>query len=115
MSGPQSRIVAAAQAAATVTDAQGRTITLRRIGALEKLRLFKAAGPQLAQNEPYLAMALLASAVSAIDDVPMPAPANEAQIEMIVQKLGDEGLAAVAGAFQAAQADKRANQDSAKN
>jgi hypothetical protein len=115
MSGPQSRIVAAAQAAATVTDAQGRTITLRRIGALEKLRLFKAAGPQLAQNEPYLAMALLASAVSAIDDVPMPAPANEAQIEMIVQKLGDDGLAAVATAFRAENEGKPRREESAKN
>ena len=53
--------------------------------------------------------------IAAIDDLPLPAPANEGQIEMIVQKLGDEGLAAVAAAFQAAQADKRANQDSAKN
>ncbi len=115
MGGPQSRIVAAAETATTITDALGRKLVLRRIGALEKLRLFKAVGPQLGQNEPYLAMALLACAVAAIDDLPLPAPANEGQIEMIVQKLGDEGLAAVAGAFQAAQADKRANQDSAKN
>ena len=115
MSGPQSRIVAAADTATTITDTLGRRLVLRRLGALEKLRLFKAVGPQLGQNEPYLAMALLASAVVAIDDLPLPAPANEGQIEMIVQKLGDEGLAAVAGAFRAASADKQAAQDSAKN
>jgi hypothetical protein len=115
MNGPQSRIVAAADAATTVTDALGRRLVLRRLGALEKLRLFKAVGPQLGQNEPYLAMALLACAVAAIDDLPLPAPANEAQIEMVVQKLGDEGLAAVAGAFRAANAEKRTTTDSAKN
>lgn len=115
MNGPQSRIVAAADTATTVTDALGRKLMLRRIGALEKLRLFKAVGPQLGQNEPYLGMALLACAVAAIDDLPLPAPSNEAQIEMVVQKLGDEGLVAVAAAFRAANAEKQANQASAKN
>lgn len=98
-----------------VTDALGRKLTLRRIGALEKLRLYKAVGPQLGQNEPYLAMALLAISVAAIDDVPLPAPANEGQIEMIVQKLGDQGLAAVAAALREARRDAEMRVESAKN
>lgn len=115
MSGPASRIVATAEAAPTITDSQGRRITLRRIGALEKLRLFKAVGPQLAQNEPYLAIALLACAVAAIDDVPLPTPANEAQIEMVVQRLGEAGLSAVGAAFSATQTSRGAQVESAKN
>ncbi len=98
-----------------VTDALGRKLTLRRIGALEKLRLYKAVGPQLGQNEPYLAMALLAISVATIDDVPLPAPANEGQIEMIVQKLGDQGLAAVAAALREARRDAEMRVESAKN
>lgn len=98
-----------------VTDALGRKLTLRRIGALEKLRLYKAVGPQLGQNEPYLAMALLAISVAAIDDVPLPAPANEGQIEMIVQKLSDQGLAAVAAALREARRDAETRVESAKN
>ena len=96
---PSSRIVAAASATRTVTDVNGRRLTLRRMGALEKLRLFKAAGPVLSQNEPWLGMAMLACSVSAIDDVPVPMPGNEQQVEAAVARLGDAGIAAAASAF----------------
>lgn len=96
---PSSRIVAAAATTRTVTDASGRRLTLRRMGALEKLRLFKAAGPALSQNEPWLGMAMLACSVAAIDDVPVPMPGNEQQVEAAVARLGDAGIAAVASAF----------------
>lgn len=96
MEGPSARIVAQADAALQVSDRQGRLLTLRRMGALDRLRLFKAIGPVLAQNPPYLGMAMLASSVTAIDDVPVPAPATEAQIEALISRLGDLGIAAVA-------------------
>ncbi len=96
---PSSRLIAAAQAAAETTDADGRRLSLRRLTALDKLRLFKAAGPVLAQNQPWLGMAVLAASVVAIDDVPVPPPATEAQVEALVARLGDHGIAAVAGAF----------------
>ena len=83
----------------TVTDSQGRRITLRRLNALDKLRLFKAAGPVLAQNQPWLGMAVLACSVAAIDDVPVPAPGTEAQIEAIIARLGDVGIEAIAAAL----------------
>jgi hypothetical protein len=83
-------------APATVTDGEGRLLQLRRLTALDKLRLFKAVGPVLSQNEPYLGMAILACSVSAIDGVPVPAPTTEAQIEGLVSRLGDAGLAAAA-------------------
>jgi hypothetical protein len=93
---PSARIVASASSVRTVTDADGRRLTLRRIGALEKLRLFKAAGPVLSQNEPWLGMAILACSVSAIDDVPVPMPGNEQQVEAAVARLGDVGIVAAA-------------------
>ena len=96
MDAPSARLIAAAQQAQTVTDALGRRIGLRRPGALDKLRLLKAAGPVLAQNQPWLNMALYAASVTEIDGVPVPPPAAEAQIEALVGRLGDEGLAAVA-------------------
>jgi len=82
-----------------VTDAQGRRLELRRLSALDKLRLFKAAGPALAQNQPWLGMAVLACSVAAIDDVPVPLPHAEALIEGLVQRLGDDGISAVAAAL----------------
>jgi hypothetical protein len=96
---PSARLIAAAQSAPEATDAEGRRLTLRRLTALDKLRLFKAAGPVLAQNQPWLGMAVLAASVVAIDDVPVPSPTTEAQVEALVARLGDHGIAAVAVAF----------------
>jgi hypothetical protein len=99
MGTPSARVIAAAQAAPCVTEAQGRRLHLRKLTALDKLRLFKAAGPVLAQNQSWLGMAVLAVSVVAIDDVPVPAPGNEAQIEALVGRLGDDGIAAIGAAL----------------
>lgn len=78
------------------TDDLGRRLTFRSMTALEKLRLLKAAGPELSLNQAWLSLALLATSVSAIDDVPVPFPTNENQIESLVGRLGDVGLDAAA-------------------
>ncbi len=91
--------LATTNAAETVQDSQGRSLTIRRLTALDKLRLFKAAGPVLAQNPLWLGMATLACAVTDLDGVPVPPPVNEAQIEALVSKLGDPGIAAIAAAL----------------
>lgn len=83
-----------------VTDARGRVLSLRRLTVLDRLRLFKAAGPLLAENAPWFGMAVLAASVDAIDGVPVPLPSSEAQIEAAVMRLGDEGLAGVAEALE---------------
>jgi hypothetical protein len=97
---PTSTIIASATTMQTVTDVEGRRLTLRRLTALDRLRLFKAAGPLLSQNQPWLGMAVLASSVAAIDDIPMPQPVNELQIEAMIGRLGDAGTAAIAQALQ---------------
>ena len=97
---PSTSIMTSASKTETVTDDDGRQLTIRRLTALDRLRLFKAAGPILAQNQPWLGMALIASSVNAIDEVPVPTPANEVQIEAMVARLGDAGISAVAQALQ---------------
>lgn len=82
-----------------IQDTDGRTLTIRSLTALDKLRLFKAAGPTLSQNHLWLGMATLATSVTAIDDVPVPPPTSEAQIESLVSRLGDSGIAAIAKAL----------------
>jgi hypothetical protein len=99
MDTPSSRIVAAALTQTLVRDADGRELALRRMSALDRLRLFKAVGPQLAQNTPYLGMAMLAASVCAIDGVPVPPPVTEGQVEALVSRLGDAGIAAAASIF----------------
>jgi hypothetical protein len=82
-------------------DSEGRELALRRLTALDRLRLFKAIGPLLSQNTLYLGMATLAVSVTAIDSIPIPAPVTEGQVEALVARLGDAGIAAVAAALAA--------------
>ena len=75
---PSDEILRSANEVVTTTDEMGRALVVRRYLALDTLRLFKAAGPVLAQNEPsWLAIASLACSVQSIDDVPVPMPTNE--------------------------------------
>jgi hypothetical protein len=80
----------------TAVDTNGRRLIFRRLTALDTLRLFNAAGPVLAQNEPWLSMAGMAFSVLEIDGIPVPSPMTEAQIEGLIDRLGDAGLAAIA-------------------
>lgn len=89
-----------------ITDRLGRVLSLRRLTVLDRLRLFKAAGPVLAENHPWFGMAILATSVAAIDGVPVPLPVNETQIEAAVSRLGDSGLDAVAAALDTAEAQQ---------
>ena len=97
---PSQAIMDEAARAFSTVDAKGRRLSLRRLTALDTLRLFKAAGPVLAQNEPWLSMAGLAFSVLEIDEVPVPAPVTESQIEGLIDRLGDEGLAAIASTLK---------------
>ena len=98
---PSRQIVAAAARETEVVDALGRRLRVRHPGALDRLRLFKAAGPVLAGNERWLGLAMLAFSVTAIDDVPVPQPGSEAMLEALVERLGDAGTAAVGAALGA--------------
>ena len=93
---PSQSIVREAIKTFTAVDKRGRRLVVRRLTALDTLRLFKAAGPVLAQNEPWLSMAGLVFSVMEIDGVPVPAPATEPQIESLIDRLGEDGLAAIA-------------------
>lgn len=98
---PTQSILERSAAQKDLIDASGRRIRVRGLTALDTLRLFKAAGPQLALNDAWMNLATLAVSVVSIDEFPMPAPTGEAQIEMIVERLGDVGLNAVAEALEA--------------
>src|SRR5579863_8956021 len=100
---PSHNIVRDACKTHIAVDKKGRHLTVRHLTALDTLRLFKAAGPLLAENEPWLAMAGLVFSVLEIDGVPVPSPTNEAQIEGLVDRLGDDGLAAIADTIKIQQ------------
>jgi hypothetical protein len=93
-----------------IADKAGRSITLRRVGVLETLRLYKALGPELSVNEAYMGLATIAASVAVLDGVPMPFPNAEAGIETLLERLGEEGAAAVAAAIAPAALDSVAAQ-----
>lgn len=93
---PSQAIIREAVKVFTAIDGKGRRLTLRRLTALDTLRLFKAAGPVLSQNEAWLSMAGLAFSVLEIDGVPVPPPTTEPHIESLIERLGDAGLQAIA-------------------
>jgi hypothetical protein len=102
---PTQQLLADVGRTQTLRDRLGRSIVVRRPTALDTLRLLKAAGPALAQNQPWLSMAMLAMAVTEIDQLPVPSPISEAQIEAIVERLGEAGLDAIAAALDDPEAD----------
>jgi hypothetical protein len=91
--------MANADQAIEIKDASGRNLKVRRINALDRLRLLKAAGPELSQNDAWLGLAALTLSVVEINGIPRPLPTNERQIETAVSELGDEGLQAIADAL----------------
>jgi hypothetical protein len=97
---PSQYYVAVAEATHDITDTTGRVLTIRPTNTLDRLRLFKALGPTLSENDRYLGLACLAFAVTAIDAVPMPQPTNEAQLEAAIHRIGDAGIEAIAATLR---------------
>lgn len=105
---PTARILSSANALFSAADATGRNIVARRLNALDKLRLLKAAGPILSDNQAWLGVAMLAASVTEIDGTPVPMPMTEHQIEGLVGRLGDAGLDAVAAMLATGEPDAEA-------
>ena len=82
-----------------VVDSAGRRISVRAFGPLDRLRLFEAAGAELARNDRWLGMAAIACAVSEIDAIPYLFPHSKATVEAMMLRLGDDGVAAVSAAI----------------
>jgi hypothetical protein len=87
-----------------IEDARGRKLTLRALTMLDRLRLFKALGSQLSMNDAYLGVASLAASVTAVDGVPLLFPTGEAAVENAVERLGEDGIEAVALALDSGDA-----------
>jgi len=85
-----------------VVDAQGRKLTLRRVGAVEQMRIFKALGPVLSENGPYVNGAMIAAAVAMIDELPLPFPTSEAAVEAALERIGLPAMDVVAAAVRPA-------------
>lgn len=91
---PAAEVVHAATQEAEVTDDRGRDLVVRKLTARKRMQIFAAIGPELSQNQSYWGMAMLAATVVSIDGDRVQMPSSRREIEALVERLGDEGLAA---------------------
>jgi hypothetical protein len=86
---------------ATVVDSTGRTIRVKKLSALDRMRLFRVAGPEDSDNRSMMIYFNLAASAVHIAGMDYPFPMTKLQIEGRVQSLDDHGLEAVAVALKA--------------
>jgi hypothetical protein len=103
---PSQTIIQAAYAEKTVTDSLGRVLKWRNLKALDRARIFKAAGPTNAQNPPYIGLAMIACSCTSVDDVPLPFPTKESEIDAAIARLDDPGMDAIATEMANEMAEK---------
>lgn len=91
---PSEQVVAKAAAEVSVTDDRGRVIKLRKPGVVAQFRLVEILG-DTAKNEVYMSMVLPIIFVTAIDDDTVSQPSGKREVEALIQRLDEDGLAAV--------------------
>src|SRR4051794_3875639 len=95
MATPSEEILAAANVTATITDARGRKIVIRKMNALDRMRIAEMVGSDNVKNDMYFGYALFAYYVVSIDGEPRPRGSKVA-LEATVAVLNEDGLLAVA-------------------
>lgn len=93
---PSEAVVKAATEIKYVTDDRGRKLGVQKPRALLRFRLLKILGADNAKNEPLLGNAMLAFLVVEINGDKQPPINSERQLEAMIDRLDDDGLAAVA-------------------
>jgi hypothetical protein len=77
-----------------VKDARGRQITLKKPSVLAQYRIVEVAGAS-AENEVYMSMVLPIVFVTSIDEEFVLQPTSKLQLEALIQRLDEDGIAAV--------------------
>jgi hypothetical protein len=101
--------------AASVVDSKGRTIKVKRLSSLDRMRLYTVAGAENAENSRYMGYAFLAASVTAIDDMDYAPPTGILQIEALVDKLDEPGMDAIARAVLALTSNEGSVARAARN
>lgn len=92
---PTEAVVGSATEMKRIKDATGRVIGVVKPSALLRYRTMKMLG-EMANNGPVMGHAMLVCCVRELDGKPIPQPNSERQIEVMIERLDDVGLNAVA-------------------
>ena len=96
---PSEAIVRAANKAGEVTDALGRVIRFRKLGAGHKQRWAAVMGPDLIRNEICSTQGFFAYAVTHIDGDEVLTASSYRELLLTIDRLDDEGIEAVGEAY----------------
>jgi hypothetical protein len=91
---PAAQLIAKAAVVVIVPDDKGRKITLKKPGVLAQYRLIDALGDS-AKNETYVNMCLPLLYVVDVNGQPEVPLTTKLLVEALIQRLDDEGIAAV--------------------
>lgn len=94
-----------------LVDALGRKITIKNLSVVDQAQVLRTAGPDQANNQPYVMMIECLYMVQDIDGNPAMRPVNERQVDAALGKLGDHGMARV---MEHRYREMRAVQDAAE-
>lgn len=98
---PSEDLVRAALKQEEITDERGRKIVMRKPGVLAQFRLIQAVGPETAANDTYMRMINPLLYVGSIDGEEVFPPASLREVELLIQRLDDEGLGAAMAWYMA--------------
>jgi hypothetical protein len=91
---PSDQVVNQAHKEISVTDGNGRVISLKKPAVLTQYRLIEMLG-DAARNQVYMGMVVPLIYVSAIDGEPVFVPTTKRELEALIQRLDEEGIEAV--------------------
>jgi hypothetical protein len=90
---PRSAVTVIDDRNAMVKDSAGRMIKVKRLSALDRVRLFRAMGATDSENRMLQSYAATAAAVTEIDGRAVVFPQSSVQLDALIQRLDEHGLA----------------------
>src|SRR5580658_377821 len=91
---PADSVVKSADQLVYVVDSKGRKLGLRRLPFLEEFRIVETVGPERAVNQVYMGMLNPILCIAEIDGAKIEIPRTHAQIEALINRVGQEGFVA---------------------
>ena len=84
---------------ASVISKQGRVIKVKKLSAIDRMRLFRAVGAEDSENRAYMHYSVLAASVTELAGDPISFPTSAIQLQATVARLDEDGLDAVVSAL----------------
>ena len=111
---PASRVTVIDERRASVVDSKGRMIKVKKLSALDRVKLFRALGATDSENRMLGSYANTAASVVELEGAPVPFPSTSLQLDALIGRLDEHGLEAAIRGLIAVSVDQDVGQ-AAKN